>query len=107
VDTNTAFLAYGLHVGSDGQEVERIGDVLDTIKDRCPDVWYVAGGSNQGEQIFLVAYSKEVEPGEYRSAAAIPPERRAGWDIQLAHAIQALGYSGWDRPAWLCFTELS
>lgn len=107
MDTNTAFLAYGLHVGSDADEAERIDEVLDTIKDRCPDVHSAAGGSNQGEQIFLVAYSKEVEPGEYRSAAGISPEQQAGWDVQLAHAIQALGYSGRDRAAWLCFTELS
>ena len=110
MDTNTAFLAYGVYVGSDGQEVERIGDVLLAAKDRCPDVRYVAGGSNQGEQIFLVAYSKEVESGEYRSAAGISPEQQADWDIQLAHAIRALGYTGragLQRAAWLCFTELS
>jgi hypothetical protein len=105
MDTNTAFFAYGVYVGSDADEVDRIDDVLNTVKDQCPDVRYAAGGSNQGEQVFLVAYSKEVGSGEYRSAAGISPEQQAGWDVQLAHAIRVLGYTG--RPAWLCFTELS
>jgi hypothetical protein len=110
VDTNTAFLAYGVYVGSDADETERIDYILATVKDRCPDVRYAAGGSNQGEQVFLVTYSTQVESGGHSDAADISPEQQAGWDVQLAHAIQALGYTGRPgrrRPAWLCFTELS
>lgn len=107
MDTNIAFLAYGLYVGSDADEVDRIDDVLGTVKDQCPDVRYSAGGSNQGEEVFLVAYSKQVESGGHRGAAGISPEQQASWDVQLAHAIRALGYTGPQRPAWLCFTELS
>lgn len=105
MDTNTAFFAYGLYVGSDGQEADRIDEVLLTIKDKCPDVHSAAGGSNQGEQIFLVAYSKEVASGGHCGAAGISPEQQAGWDVQLAYASRVLGYTG--RPAWLCFTEQS
>lgn len=110
MDTNTAFLAYGLYISSDGDEVDRIDAALDTVKDRSPDLHAPVGGSNQGEQVFLVAYRKEVESGEYLSAAGISPEQQAGWDVQLAYAIQVLGYTGragLQRPAWLCFTELS
>jgi hypothetical protein len=107
MDTNAATFAYGVYVGSDAAETERIDDVLGTVKDRCPDVRYSAGGSNQGERVFLVAYRREVESGEYRSAAGISPEEQAGWDVQLAYAIRVLGYTGLERPAWLCLTELS
>ncbi|WP_413755209.1 hypothetical protein [Streptomyces sp. MMBL 11-3] len=107
MDTNTAVLAYGLHVSSDGQDADRIDDALLTIKDQCPDVRCAGGGSNQGEEVFLVAYSKGVESGGHLSAAGISPEQQAGWDVQLAHAIRALGYTGLQRPAWLCLTELS
>lgn len=107
MDTNTPFFAYGVHVGNDGQEAERIDDILLTLKDRCPDVHSASGGSNQGEEVFLVAYRTEVESGGHSGAAGIPPEQQAGWDVQLAHAIQVLGYTGLQRPAWLCFTELS
>lgn len=107
MDTNTAFLAYGLYVGDDGQEAERIDEVLLTVKDRCPDVRYAVGGSCIGEQIFLVAYSKRVESGDHVGAAGISPQQQAGWDIQLAHAIRVLGYTGLQRPSWLCFTQLT
>lgn len=107
MDTNTAFLAYGVHVSSASQDAERIDEVLPTIKGQCPDVHSAAVGSNQGEEVFLVTYCEEVESGGYHGAAHISPERQAGWDVQLAHAIQALGYTGLQRPAWLCFTELS
>ena len=110
MDTNTAFFAYGVHVGSVGEEAERINDVLLTVKDRCPDVRSAVGGSNVGETVFLVAYSKEVESGGHCGSAGISPEQQAGWDVQLAHAIRVLGYTGrpgLQRPAWLCFTELS
>lgn len=110
MDTNTAFLAYGVHVGSADQEAERIDEVLLTVKDRCPDVHSAVGGSCLGEEVFLVAYSKQVESGGHRGTAGISPEQQAGWDVQLAHAIQVLGYTGrasLQRPAWLCFTELS
>lgn len=110
MDTNTAFFAYGLYVGDDGQEAERIDEMLLTVTDRCPDVRSAVGGSCLGETVFLVAYSKEVESGGHRGAADISPERRAGWDVQLAHAVQVLGYSdldGLQAPGWLCFTEVS
>lgn len=110
MDTNSASLAYGLYIGDDGEEADRIDETLPTIKDQCPDVRCVMGGSNQGEEVFLVAYGKGVEPGEHVSAAGISPEQQAGWDVQLTHAIQVLGYTGrpgLQRPAWLCFTELS
>jgi hypothetical protein len=107
MDTNTAFFAYGVYVGSDGEEMDRIDDVLSTVKDQCPDVRYAAGGSNQGEAVFLVAYRVVVESGEYRDAADISPEQLADWNAQLGHAIRVLGYNGLKRPAWLCFTELS
>lgn len=109
-DTNSASFAYGLYVGSDADEVDRIDDVLDTVKDQCPDVRYAAGGSNQSEEVFLVAYSKHVESGGHCGAAGISPEQQAGWDVQLAYAIRVLGYTGrpgLQRPAWLCFTDLS
>jgi hypothetical protein len=107
MDTNTAFFAYGIHVGSDSEEADRIDNVLATVKDECPDVRYAAGGSCVGEEVFLVAYSKSVESGEYRSAAGISAEQQACWDVQLAHVVRALGYTGLERPTWLCFTELS
>lgn len=107
MDTNTAFLAYGIYVGTDGQETERIDDILPTVKDRCPDVRSAAGGSCVGEEVFLVAYRKEVESGGHHGAAGISPEQQANWDVQLAYAVQALGYSNLERPSWLCFTELS
>lgn len=106
MDTNTAFLAYGLHVGSDADEVDRIDDTLTTITDQCPDVHSAAGGSDL-EEVFLLAYSQEVASGGHCGAAGISAEQQAGWDVQLAYAIRALGYTGLQRPAWLCFTELS
>lgn len=107
METNTAFFAYGLYVGADGQEADRIDEVLSTVKDRCPDVHSAVGGSSQGEEVFLVAYSKEVESGGHCGAAGISPEQQASWDVQIAYAIRVLGYNGPPRPAWLCFTELS
>lgn len=106
MDTNTAFLAYGVHLGAAGEQTDRIDDILRTVKDQCPDVKSASGGFDI-EDVFLVTYAKEVEPGGHVGSAGISPERQAGWDVQLAHAIQALGYSGLQRPAWLCFTELS
>jgi hypothetical protein len=82
MDTNTAFFAYGVYVGSAGEEADRIDEVLLTVKDQCPDVRSAEVGSVAGEQVFLVAYSKEVEPGEYRGAAEISPEQQSGWDTR-------------------------
>lgn len=110
MDTTTAFFAYGLYVGADGQEAERIDDILLPATDRCPDVRSAVGGSCLGEKVFLVAYCKQVESGGHRGAAGISQEQRAGWDAQLAHAVQVLGYSdldGLQAPGWLCFTEVS
>ncbi|MCX4231748.1 hypothetical protein [Streptomyces ortus] len=110
MDTNTAFLAYGVHVGGDGQEAERIDEVLLTFKDRCPNVHSAVGGSCLGEEVFLVAYSKQVASGGHGRAAGISPEQQAGWDVQLADSTRVLGYTGrasLQRPAWLCSTELS
>ncbi|WP_372344683.1 hypothetical protein [Streptomyces sp. KL116D] len=106
MDTTYVTFGYGVYVGSDAEETDRIDEVLEAIKDQCPDVRYAVGGSNQGETVFLVAYSEEVESGGYQSAAGISPDRQAGWDVQLAHAIRVLGYTC-ERPAWLCITELS
>lgn len=107
MDTNYASLAYGVYVGSDAEEADRIDNVLPAIKDQCPDVRTVFGGSNQGETIFLVAYSKGVESGEYHDTADVSLEQQAGWTAQLDHAVRVLGYTGLRRPSWLCFTELA
>lgn len=108
MDTNSAFFAYGVYVGSDldEDETQRIDDVLATIKDQSPDVRCVFGGYSDGERIFLVAHSKGVEPGEYCDATDISPEQQAGWTDQLAHATQVLGYTDLKRPSWLCYTVL-
>jgi hypothetical protein len=106
VDTNTAFLAYGVHLGTAGEQTDRIDDILATVKGQCPDVHTAFGGFDI-EDVFLVTYVKEVKPGGHVGSADISPERQAGWDVQLAHALRTVGYSGRKRPAWLCFTELS
>ena len=107
MDMNYASLAYGVYVGDDPDEIDRIDTVLPTIKDQCPDVRLVSGGSCTGETIFLVTYSKSVEAGEYRDTADITAEQQADWHGQLEHAIQVLGYTGLKQPSWLCFTELT
>ena len=104
---NYASLAYGVYVGDDAEEIDRIDSILPTVKDECPNVRTVSAGSNQGETIFLVTYSKSVEAGEYRDTADITPGLQADWHGQLEHAIRVLGYTGLERPSWLCFTELS
>jgi hypothetical protein len=106
MDTNYATFAYGVHVGSDLDEADRIDD-LGTLTDQCPEVRYVGGGSCTSDAIFLVAYSQKIDSGEYGGAAGITAEQRASWDAQLAHAIHVLGYSDLERPDWLCITELT
>ncbi|WP_019074355.1 hypothetical protein [Streptomyces hokutonensis] len=106
MDTTYVTFAYGVHVGSSLEEADRI-DALGTLTDQCPEVHYVAGGSCTGDSIFLAAYSQSIDGGEYGGAAGITTERRAGWDVQLAHAIRVLGYSGLEAPDWLCITSLT
>ncbi len=109
MDTNYASLAYGVYVGTDldSDEIDRIENVLPTIKDECPNVRTVYGGDCTGQTIFLVTHVMNVESGGYRDTADITAGLEADWRGQLEQALRVLSYTGLKRPSWMCITELT
>lgn len=110
---HSTYFAYGIHIAVDTpawQETQRIDEVLKGHKDRCPDVGHLEAGDYDRDMVFLVTACNEIRLGSYGRATEATAAQRAAWDLQLANAVQALGYG--DRPdlpapGWLCVPDLS
>ncbi|MFI2426550.1 hypothetical protein ACH5A7_21045 [Streptomyces sp. NPDC018955] len=110
---HSTYFAYGLHIPVDGPawaETDRIDSELAKLKDRCPDVGHLSAGHYDDDMVFLVTKTDEVRLGSYGRANLATDEERAAWNLQLAHAVVALGYDELPdlaEPGWLCIPDLS
>ncbi|WP_432164903.1 hypothetical protein [Streptomyces sp. bgisy031] len=112
---HSAYFAYGIHIPVDSQaaawaEGERLDEELKNHKKRCPDVGHLSAGDYDRDRLFLVTKSDEIPLGQYGRASSATREQHANWDLQLAHAIQALGYgdrADLEAPGWICIPDLS
>ncbi|APY88207.1 hypothetical protein DCW30_05690 [Streptomyces alfalfae] len=112
---HSAYFAYGIHIPVDNQaaawaESERLDKELKKHKQRCPDVGHLSAGDYDHDRLFLVTKSDEIPLGQYGRASTTTPEQRANWNLQLANAVHALGYSDipdLEAPGWLCIPDLS
>jgi hypothetical protein len=110
---HSAYFAYGIHIPtaeSAWAEGDRIDTELANHKDRCPNVGHLTAGDYDRDMLFLVTKSDEIRLGDYGRASTATAEQRANWDLQLANAIQALGYGDLpdlEAPGWICVPDVS
>ncbi|MFH9413991.1 hypothetical protein [Streptomyces rochei] len=112
---HSTYFAYGIHIPlPDGTpawtETDRIDTELTKLKDRCPDVGHLEAGHYDADMVFLVTKADTIPLGQYGRASTATAEQRANWDLQLANAVHALGYSNipdLDAPGWICVPDLS
>lgn len=110
---HSTYFAYGLHIPTQEAawaEGDRIDTEIRNHRDRCPDVGHLAAGDYDRDLLFLVTSSTEIRLGTYGQATEATAEQRANWDLQLANAIQALGYGDLPdlpAPGWICVPDLS
>lgn len=111
--SHSTYFAYGLEIPTAGpawQEAEHLEQELPKHKDRCPDVGFLQAGDYDQDMFFLVTDCQEIELGTYGRTNTATTEQRANWDIQLANAVHALGYSDTAElpaPGWIAVPDCS
>lgn len=116
----TAYVAYGVQIPINPYHRNEQGDCasdqvddalsVPTVKEACPDVGHLTAGNVDQDSFFLVTGFHEAGY-EAQSLGTLPRAEEVGWDRQIHHLIEVMGWGGlidgaYD-PGWFVVADQS